>query len=221
MLTGLEIPRLEEFEKEMLRQIGRKYSYGRGEVIFSAGDPADIIYLLESGTARIYRLAGDRRQVTVGSLRGAGELMGLAEALAGVKRTCHACSLEPLNLILVKYEDFQNLLLKAPLLSIKVARMLAYRMRDAESSIRDMVALMAPERLACTLLKISRSHGVMTGDGLKINLRLTHGDLASMIGASRQTVTSMITVLKQENIIVQEGREYKIKDPVKLKRRLN
>lgn len=218
MFPSPEDIRLKEYEKEMLRGIGIKIKYPRGAIIFSAGDASGRIYLLEKGTVRIYRLTGDGRQITVGTLRSAGELMGLAETLAGEERACFACAVETVELISIKRGEFQNFLLEEPALSIKVAKLLAYRMREAEAAIHEMVSRQVPERLAGTLLKIGRTHGVLTEEGLKINLRLTHEELASMIGASRQTVTTLINNMKQENLIKQEGKELKITDPQKLGR---
>lgn len=218
MFPSPEELRLEEYEKEMLRGIGVKMKYARGAIIFSAGDASGRMYLLEKGTVRIYRLTGDGRQITVGTLRGAGELMGLAETLAGEERACFASAVEPVELISIRREEFQNFLLGEPAISIKVAKLLAYRMREAEATIHEMVSRQVPERLAGTLLKIGRAHGVLTEDGLKINLKLTHEELASMIGASRQTVTTLINAMKQEKLIKQEGKEFKITDPKKLGR---
>lgn len=218
MFPGPEELRMEEYEKEMLRGIGIVMKFSRGATIFSAGDASGRIYLLEKGTVRIYRLTGDGRQITVGTLRKIGELMGLAETLAGEERTCFACAVEPVELISIRREDFQNFLLDEPAMSIKVAKLLAYRMREAEACIHEMVSRQVPERLAGTLLKIGRSHGILTESGLKINLKLTHEELASMIGASRQTVTTLINSMKQEKLIEQEGKELKITDPQRLGR---
>lgn len=208
---------LEEYEKELIRQAGSKVHYNKGQIVFAAGDVANRVYLIEDGWVKIYRLTKEGRQVTVGSIRHPGELMGLAEALCdGGDRTCYSGAITNITLTVVRQEAFNDLLTRHPMLAIKVARLLAARMREAESAIQEMVCWQVPGRLAQTLLKIGQRCGEETDDGIKLKMRLTHEELAAMIGASRQTVTSLMNTLKQEQSITLDGREIKIKDPKKL-----
>ncbi|MEW6230441.1 MAG: helix-turn-helix domain-containing protein, partial [Bacillota bacterium] len=66
------------------------------------------------------------------------------------------------------------------------------------------------------LLKISERCGERTNEGIKIKLRLTHNEIASMIGSTRQTVTSLMNTFRDEKSIEVQGREILIKDPKKL-----
>ncbi|MEW6173651.1 MAG: cyclic nucleotide-binding domain-containing protein, partial [Bacillota bacterium] len=81
---------LDEREKERLYKIGATVKYPKGQIIFAAEEVADRVYLIEKGWVRIYRLSSDGREVTVGSIRNPGEMMGLAETLYHGRRTCFA-----------------------------------------------------------------------------------------------------------------------------------
>lgn len=203
-------------EKNLIRKAGMEMSYPKGHTLFSAGDLADRIYLVEDGYVKIYRIASDGRRVTVGSIRSPGELMGLAETLYHGERTCFAGAINDVKAIVVRKSRFEELLETEPQLAIKVARQLGARMRDAEALIHELVCWQVPGRLALLLLKVSELTGVETEKGIKIDLRLTHEEMANMIGTSRQTVTSTLNTFKQEHSIMIEGRDLYITDIEKI-----
>ena len=207
---------LEETEKNLIREYGTVVHYSKGQIIFSAGDTADRIYLIEKGFVKIYRITPDGRRVTVGSMRTLGQLMGLAETLYHGERTCFAGAINDSTLIVVRKSCFERLLVRHPLMAIKVATTLGVRMREAEAIIHEMVCWQVPGRLAMLLLKMSERAGVETEIGTKITLRLTHEEIACMIGTSRQTVTSLLNMFKQENSISIEEREMYILNTEKL-----
>ncbi|MFZ5633181.1 MAG: Crp/Fnr family transcriptional regulator [Bacillota bacterium] len=121
---------VKEYEVELIRDMGSRIEYKKGQVVYSPGDSAESIYLVESGLVRVYRLAGEGRRVTVGSIRGPGELIGLAEALCGTVRTCFAGAVEDVALISVTKEDFINFLSCNPFFLNKVIRILACGMPE-------------------------------------------------------------------------------------------
>lgn len=209
---------LSETEKILVRQAGSTVHYPKGQVIFSAGELADRVYLLESGWVKIFRISADGRRATVGSIRSPGEMMGLAETLWGGERTCFAGAISNVTMVTVGKNKFEELLAVQSFLAIKVAKLLGARMREAESMIHEMVCWQAPGRLAMMLLKISERCGSESKHGIKINMPLTHEEIASMVGTSRQTVTSLMNTFKQEKSISQEGREINILNPDKLSR---
>ena len=209
---------VDDMEKMLIKEAGSTVHYPKGHVIFTAGDISDRIFLIEIGWVKIYRLSADGRRVTVGSIRNPGELMGLAETLLGGERTCFAGAISNVSLVVLRKNKFEELLARYPFLAIKVAKLLGARMREAESIIHEMVCWQAPGRLALMLLKISDRCGIQTNDGIKLNLQLTHEEIANMVGTSRQTVTSLLNTFKQEKSIITEGREIKILDPDKLSR---
>ncbi|MCL6611517.1 MAG: Crp/Fnr family transcriptional regulator [Peptococcaceae bacterium] len=131
-------PRLLDHEKEIIRSIGSRVEFGKGQVIFGPGDCGGKICLIESGSVGIYRLTGEGRQVVEG-VRKSGELMGLAEAFCGIGRTCYKGAIDDVVLVSVLKEDFHHLLACNPFFLKKILQMLAYRMRVAEPLVYDMI----------------------------------------------------------------------------------
>jgi CRP-like cAMP-binding protein len=215
-VARIDFPVLDDIEKTLLREAGSTVHYPKNHIIFAAGDIADRIFLIESGWVKIYRLSTDGRRVTVGSIRSPGEMMGLAETLWGGERTCYAGAINNVSLVIIRKNKFEELLARHPALGLKVAKLLGARMRDAEAIIHEMVCWQAPGRLALMLLKIGDRCGIESKSGIKIDMQLTHEEIANMVGASRQTVTSLLNTFRTERSISYEGREIKILDPDKL-----
>ncbi|AGL00793.1 Crp/Fnr family transcriptional regulator [Desulfoscipio gibsoniae] len=212
------VVRLKDYEREMIRQVGLTRQYARGENIFCTGDPADRVCLIESGWVKIFRINGDGRYVTVGSIRRPGELMGLAESLHGVERTCNAGAITDVKLVTVYREAFIELLESETTIALKVAKLLALRMRDAESGVHEMVTRHVSSRLALLLLKIAEGCGQQVEDGVRIEPRFTHEDLAAMIGATRQTVTSILSAMREQRCLEIDDGIIKITDWQQLER---
>jgi CRP-like cAMP-binding protein len=214
---SLEVdPVLNGFEKMIIREAGSTVHYPKGHVIFAAGDISDRVFLLESGWVKIYRLSADGKRVTVGRIRSPGEMMGLAETLLEVERTCFAGAINNVTMVVLRKDEFEQLMAKHPFLAIKVSKLLAVRMREAEGIIHEMVCWQAPGRLALMLMKMGDRCGKETKNGIILDVQLTHEEIASMVGTSRQTVTSLLNTFKQEKSIAYEGRTIRILDPDKL-----
>ncbi|HZK85280.1 MAG TPA: Crp/Fnr family transcriptional regulator [Desulfosporosinus sp.] len=207
---------LDEYEKNLIREYGTVVHYAKGQIIFAEGDTADRIYLIEEGFVKIYRITPDGRRVTVGSMRTTGQLMGLAETLYHGERTCFAGAINDSILVVVRRARFEEVLVQQPSIAIKVATTLGVRMREAEGIIQEMVCFQVPGRLAMLLLKMSDRAGIETEAGTKIKFRLTHEEIAWMIGTSRQTVTSLLNIFRQEKSIAIEEKEVYILDVEKL-----
>lgn len=216
-LSNLEVnPVLDDLEKMIIRQAGSTVHYPKGHVIFAAGDISDRVYLVESGWVKIYRLSADGKRVTVGSIRSPGQMMGLAETLLSVERTCFAGAISNVSMVILRKNQFEELLAQHPFLAIKVSKILAVRMREAEGIVHEMVCWHAPGRLALVLMKMGDRCGKRTKNGIILDVQLTHEEIASMVGTSRQTVTSLLNTFKQEKSIDYEGRTIRIVDPDKL-----
>jgi CRP-like cAMP-binding protein len=206
---------LNDMEKQLIRQAGIVIQCPKDYVLFSAGDVSDHVYLIESGWVKIYRISADGKRVTVGSIRGPGEMVGLAETFLDINRTCFAGTISKGSMVVLSKTKFEEIMGQNSFFTLKVIKSLAARMREAEAIIHEMVCCQALGRLAIMLMKMGERMGEHTKNGIKINLHLTHEEIASMVGISRQTVTSALNTFKQEKSITFEGRMIRI-NPDKL-----
>ncbi|MDR7481494.1 MAG: Crp/Fnr family transcriptional regulator, partial [Armatimonadota bacterium] len=140
-----------------------------------------------------------------------GDIFG-ERALVGVRPEVHCEAFEDTLVCVLRRADFEDLVRRKPDLALRVVRVLAERLRDAEETIERLALHDVPARLAALLVRLAEAYGEPHGDGRRLALRLTHQDLAGMIGATRETVTLTLNRFRDEGLIAVEERHIVIRD---------
>jgi len=99
-------------------------------------------------------------------------------------------------------------------------RVLSERLRETDELIQDAVFLDVPARLAKRLLELAESYGTETPRGIMISLRFTQQELATMVGATRESVNKHLRAYRSRGIIDVERQRIVVKKPADLQRRI-
>jgi CRP/FNR family transcriptional regulator, cyclic AMP receptor protein len=187
--------------------------YSKRTLIFEQGDIGRLVYFVKIGRVRIARATEDGKEVTVAIL-GPGDLFGEEVVFSDVVRTTSATCLEDSLLCTARAEDLYGLMARHASIAMNVANYLREQRDDALSVVEDLASLKVPERLMKLLERLATEHGVRSADadGTLIDITLTHADLASLIGSTRETVTAQITQLTREGRIRTLGRRLIVPD---------
>jgi CRP/FNR family transcriptional regulator len=177
--------------------------------VFDLGDSTRVVFLVKRGKVRISRLTADGKEVTVAVL-GAGDLFGEETLFGDAPRTTIATCLEETLLCTAKADDLFALLARNPALAMNVAKVLSGRLGEATATLEDVAYARIPDRLMHLFLRLSVEHGVPTERGMRVDVRLTHAEIASLIGSTRETVSLELTSLVKAGRLIQEGRRYVI-----------
>ena len=184
----------------------------RGSFVFRPDDRGDSIYMLKSGRIKISRFSKDGRELVLGVVE-PGEMFGEEAIPAGTtKRTAFAESLEDAMICRLHVDEFNKMLKEFPDLSVRFSKLMSKRLEEARDRMEDFVFRNIAERLAGFLLSIAKQHGKQQEDGIFLDTRLTHQEIASRIGSTRETVTATINDFKRNNIIAMQGRKIIITD---------
>jgi CRP-like cAMP-binding protein len=195
-----------------LEHTTRRY-YSRGSHIFSPGDPGVSVYMVQEGKVKIYTLTEEGQEVAYWYCH-SGEMFGLAEVCGEEARTCFAEAVIETAVVEIPHDCLKVLIGNNPLFAQQVIKVLGARLRQACDTIKELATADVPSRLAHLLVKLAQISGSPhPGGGLAIDDRLTHQELANMIGASRQTVTETLNRFKEEGIIAVEGRKIVLTHP--------
>jgi CRP-like cAMP-binding protein len=205
-------------ESEM-QQIARRSTmreFTRGRVILHPGETQEMVYLIKEGRVKVSRYSPEGREQILALLK-PGDLVG---ELALLRETdpVQVEAFEDTLICELSRQDFVALLRRQPEVMLHVMKLLAARLRVAEEEIADLVFRDVPGRLAALLLRLAEAYGERVGGKLRLALRLTHHDIASMIGATRETVTSTLGRFREARLIVTERRYIVICDPEGLRR---
>jgi CRP/FNR family transcriptional regulator len=125
-------------------------------------------------------------------------------------------------LLVLRWEDFEDLVFRNPEVGIKAIRLLSERLAVCEGRLSDMVRKEVPARLAGLILRLSEYEGLVTDDGSRrIPTRYTHQQLASMVGSNREAVTRAFGRLRKAGGVEIRRRHIYVTDAHALERLAN
>src|SRR5579863_1110056 len=202
-LRSLSWMRVEQAARLAANSTGLKVR--RDDAIFMEGEASSRVYILISGVAKLCYVNRDQR-VLVGFV-GPGEVFGLSSLLPDTTRPFRCEAYSDCIVAVVKPDVFVDTVLGVPLerlsiiLDATVGRWWGMLVRYA-----NFVGLGLRERLAGALLELAEKFGVRDSRGTLLTIKLTHADLAELVGASRQRTTEQLNDFERERVIIREGR---------------
>ena len=191
------------------RLVPRKYS--AGEVVFSEGEPCAGLYIVESGSIRIFKSsAGGREQVL--SIEGPGSSVAELPVFDGGNYPASVVAIEDCVLLFVSKQDFQALCLALPEVALKVLRVVGARLRRLVGIIEELSFTTVRHRLGAYLLRLAQSEGRKVAQGVEVTLPANNQELAAQIGTVRELVSRNLSRLQSEGVLSIEGRNVVIRD---------
>ncbi|MGI9505292.1 MAG: Crp/Fnr family transcriptional regulator [Geminicoccaceae bacterium] len=202
--------------RDRLAELGRERRYDRGETVYSQGDPAGSIFLVRSGQAKSV-LVNDRGDHCLLRLHLRHSLLGLTALATNPIRDATATASTELELTQLSRARFVDEMLSCPDLAVVVTRLLVDRMKDFHHRVGDFLTQSVEQRLAQSLLSLSRPDPDQNVDGSREEIRLTHEELAGLLGARRPTITAILNRFVSEGRIAKKGRAIVVVDAERLR----
>jgi CRP/FNR family cyclic AMP-dependent transcriptional regulator len=190
-------------------------AYPKYQVIFEEGEAGDVLYIIKSGLVKISKEASDGRVKTLALLK-AGDFFGEMSVLSEEGRSANAETLSDAELLLMRRDDFSGLLDKNPSVSLHIIRTLIERLFAADRQIKNLALGNSRAKIADILLLLSQDFGDKSEDGTKVNVRLTHQELADLAGLARETTTKLLNEFVKDEAILLKDREIEIINTEKL-----
>ncbi len=183
----------------------------RRDVIYLPGDPGNSLFLVHGGRIKVSKVTRDGKSLTL-SYCGPAELFGENCLLDGGPRTEMAEAVENALLSAVSRTDFEDLITAYPALGLALTRLVIGRRRDLENKVEALVFRDVSSKLAELLVKLAGEYGVEDSRGVMVALKITHQELANLIGSTRETVSLTLSQFKRKRLITTEGRKVIISD---------
>jgi CRP/FNR family transcriptional regulator, cyclic AMP receptor protein len=177
----------------------------RHHPIFYEGEASDRVYVLLSGVAKLSFL--NRAEKVLVGLVGPGEVFGVSSLLPNATRPFRCEAFSDCTVGVGRPSTFVGLMLGVPLerfsrtLEVTVGRWWSMLQRYTS-----FVGLTVRERLAGALLELGAKFGADDARGVLLTLKLTHADLAELVGASRQRTTEQLIEFEHQRMIIRDGR---------------
>jgi CRP/FNR family cyclic AMP-dependent transcriptional regulator len=199
-------------DREWLAGCVTRRRFRRGDVVFHKEDPGQSLYIVESGSVRIYLPSPQGADLTL-TVLGAGHFFGDLSLLDGSPRSASASALTDSVLLSLERSDFTRLITSRPEAATAVLTVIARRLRETDQMASDLAFLDVGSRLARKLLELATSHGVQRPDGVLLDVSLTQEELANMIGVTRESVNRNLSLLRRLGLVATAGRRLVLRDP--------
>lgn len=183
----------------------------RRQPIYLPGDPGDKVFLLKTGQVKLSRISDEGKELTIAILN-PGDIFGELEVLDDSPRDAMAEALEDTSFCVMRREDFESLLKRRPDLTVKLTKLIGLRLKRIENRVEDLVFKDVPSRLAGLLLQLSQEFGVKEERGLRLRTKVTHQEMANLIGSTRETVTATLGDFKRAGLVELDGHQIIIKN---------
>jgi CRP/FNR family transcriptional regulator len=190
---------LEQSEMTAIAAAARNLRKRRGEFVYIPGDRADSVYVLKKGRIKLSVLSESGKEIAIDIIQ-RGEMFGEFALIDESTRSNMTQALDEVAILVFDKRDFVNLLKNQSTLALNYIRMVGDRRRRMEKKLSDITSKEVPARV-CELLHELSVNSLPTGEVHQPLIPLTHQDVASLIGASRQTTTSVLNDLMRSGFI--------------------
>ncbi len=197
-LSGPQVQRLESVSKA--RQ------FKRGSLIYLPSDENDSVLLLAAGRVKIYHVTGEGKQALL-AIIDPGELFGELAIFDGGMREEYAEAMEKSTVVLIPGDEIQRLMEEHSNVSLGVTKLMGLSRRRVERRLKSLLFRSNRERVVHLLLELAEKYGRMEPDGVNIGIKLSHQDLANIIGSTRETVTVVLGDLQAERSVTIKRRQ--------------
>jgi CRP/FNR family cyclic AMP-dependent transcriptional regulator len=169
--------------------------------LFAGLDAGDALFVVISGTIKITLPNESGDEAILATLRN-GDVFGELALLDGAPRSATAVALEATETFVLPRERFRQLIASEPTIRDALLASLARELRRLTSQVEDLHFLDVTGRLASQLLRLSASQGRTQDDGsIRLASSLTQGDLAAMVGCTRQSVNKLLGMFTDARVI--------------------
>lgn len=195
----------------------RHRSYRKGEVIFHQEDPPGSLFFLKKGVVKIQLASADGKRITIAWVR-PGNIFGTISSVNDRPRPETAIAMEASEALLLQREHFQAFLRQHPESAMVMIEMLAERWQSALNLLQNVAFLDVPGRLAYVLLNFPGRRGA--DDPPDYMGAPSQTELASLIGATRESVNKWLQNFAHQGLVECEGKKIHILDAEGLRQRI-
>ena len=199
LFAGLDRTALERLASGL-----RTRRFRRGEVLFHQGDPGDSLFIVTAGAVKILLPSEEGDEAILATVR-PGAFFGELALLDGAPRSATAVALEPTETLVLPRDRFRLLIDTEPGTRDALLAALAGELRRLTDHVEELHFLDMTGRMAARLLRLASGSGTPADDGtIRLDGSYTQGDLASMVGCTRQSVNKLLGQFVDDGLIRME-----------------
>lgn len=192
--------RLDESHLARLESRARIKKFPKGSSLYLPTDEADGTFLLAEGRIRISSTTPEGKQTILAFVE-PGEVFGELALVEQGQREERAEAILNSTVVLIPSAEIRELMEVSAPLSLGVTKLIGLRRKRVERRLKSLLYRNNRDRLTHLLVELAEQYGNATTEGIELSIRLSHQDLASIIGATRETVTTLLGEMQVENLV--------------------
>ncbi len=185
---------------QALDKTGTTRRLDKGDFVFRSGENAGGVHFLKSGKIKVSQPVSNGKEVILWFCFG-GDIFGLAEAAQHGEREVSAQACENSEILSIPQTRFNIYLFEHPQVMFLLLQVMSSRLRCLSETMANIAGQQVHTRLARLMLWLCARYGQREGNNVVMKVHLTHQEIADMIGATRQTVTSIMGDFKRQGIL--------------------
>ena len=179
----------------------RMQVFPRKGIVYLPNDSGHSVFLLTSGRIRLYHVTAEGKE-TVLTFIEPGEIFGELSLFGQAQREEFAEAMEKSTVVRIPGDEMQRLMNDRPEIVLQVTRLMGLRRQRIERRLKALLFRSNRDRLVYLLLELAEKYGQPSAEGIRIGIRLSHQDMASMIGSTRETVTVLLGELQYARSLI-------------------
>lgn len=183
-----------------LNQSGKMRTLHKGDFVFRTGEHASGVFFLKSGKIKISQPVSNGKEVILWFCFG-GDIFGLAEAAQHGEREVSAQACERCEILSIPQTRFNAYLFEHPQVMYLLLQVMSSRLRCLSETLANVAGEPVQTRLARLMFWLCARYGRREGDSVVMSVHITHQEIADMIGATRQTVTTIMGDFKRRRML--------------------
>ncbi len=203
--------RLNPEEAQRLDRHARLRTYKRHAIIYSPTEAGQSVLVLAKGRIKIKDITGEGKE-TILAFIDEGEIFGELAILDSEARQEYAEAASDCEVLVLPREEILRLMEERPDVALSITKLIGLRRRRIENRLRNVLFLSSRERMLRMLQELTETHGDHWANRCEIRLPLSHQELASLIGVTRETVTAVLGHLQADGLIKVQRRRITVMD---------
>ena len=191
--------------------------YPKGSMIILEEEYGDIVFIVSKGTVKITRVNDEGKEVIL-SLMGIYDIVGELSIIDGEARSANVLAQEDCELYAITREDFMDILKNNFEISLALMGELASRIRKSDQHIEALSLSDAEHRIGVSILNLAEEMGIIRQGMVTIENLPFQQDIANMSGTSRETVSRILKLFEDKNMLSKTGHKLIIPDYNNFKR---
>lgn len=193
----------------------RARTFARDELLFTQGQSARNLVMIQSGSAKLSQLGPNGNEVILW-MTGSGDPVGMPADSVSCSHTCSARAMEKCHALVWEYSRLQSLMAEYPQIGRNVSQILSNRLTELQERFREVATEKVAQRLALALLRLVKQVGKPAKGGMEVSL--SREELAQMTGTTLFTISRLLSKWGEEGFVLPQREAVVVLDSRRLGR---